>query len=180
MKRAISIVSIVVLLISLAGFAYGQMGRYGEYGNRYKYGRGRGHGMMRGSGMGYGVQDCPMIEQYLFGSDYYLEYHRGLQLSEKQIESLRDLRSESLKSEAEKRAELDALFIDLDSELSRDKIDLKKARSINKRISELQADVRFGNIEEAIEARKLLNEDQINRIELDEDYQYRGRGGYCR
>jgi hypothetical protein len=180
MKRALLIMTILLSALMIGSIAFAHMDGYG---NRRGYGHmGRGvYGLKRGFGMMHDGGHWQMFPSGIRGAQFCLAYGDELELSEKQIEELKELEDEYNKAYIGKKANMEELWLEFDKMLDESRINLSKVKSLNSKIAEHQAELRYMHIEEGVKAEAILSEEQLDKLESPiREFRGRGEGGrYC-
>jgi len=107
---------------------------------------------------------CPMMLHSPRAVDRYLRRKDELGLSEEQVESLKSIKDSHQREMIRKKADLELAMLDLENLLSEEDIDLSKAESLTKKIGSLRAEMRFKGIEAAVKAKRILTEEQREKL----------------
>jgi len=180
-KKTLIAFGAIISILIVSGFVFGHMSGDMGYGGMRNSGM-IGSCMMSGHGMkGHGMMgnhsECPMIDGGSGNIDYYLSYKGELSLSNTQVKSLESIRDAYQKENIKKRAELESAQLEFDNLLDEENINLAKVKSLNKKVSDLMADLRYSNIESAVKAQQVLSKDQFSQLEkVRAERQYRGKG----
>jgi Spy/CpxP family protein refolding chaperone len=181
MGKEKSIVTVLILslfaLFFLGARAYyahdGHMtmrGMHGSYntGHTENYGM-HGYGMM-GAGMmnfGHGMMETGMGCSIMGSTgivDYYLYNRDELNLSEKQVTTLTDIRDKYYKETLALRTELYEKNFELEKLLYEEKFNLSEVKSITNEIGTIESKIRYNGIESFTKARNALTGEQINKL----------------
>ena len=126
-------------------------------------GKAQGHGM--GMGIGTGMQTG---QKELAGMERFLndpEFIEKVGLTDDQIEKLTSIRTETSKAQIRNKAELQIIRIDLQDLLQQDNPDLKKIDAKLDEIGRLEVQLKKDMIHSFIEAKSVLTDEQIEKIQ---------------
>jgi len=180
MKKALLTFAAVLIIILISGVVFGYMGGHGTHRN-FKHMGMKGSGMMKAHGMmGYGMihgnLGCQKMMNFMKDAEFYLSYEDELGLSESQVKALKSISDDHQKDALKKHAEIKSLMKDFEKILSEDEIVLSEANSLNKKIAVLRAELWFENLEAAVKAKEILNDEQLDKFESYEKDCCYGRG----
>ena len=108
---------------------------------------------------------CPMVMHSPKAVDHYLCHKDAIGLSEEQVKSLKSIKDSHQREIIQKKADLQLAKLDLDNLLEEAEINLSKAESLTKKIGSLQAEIRFKGIEAAVKGKRILTEEQREKLE---------------
>ncbi len=168
MKKALLTFAAVLVIILISGVVFGYMGGHGTN-KDYKHGDMKGVGTMKGHGM----MDCDMMRgnlgcEKMMGfrkdAEFYLSCEEELGLTDAQVKALKSIRDDHQKDAPKKHDELKSFMKDFKKILSEDEIDLSEAKSLNKKIGDLRAELWFENLEASVKAKQILNDEQLGKF----------------
>ncbi len=125
-----------------------------------------GRGMMGYDMMGYGMmgdEGCPMMMNMARSVDYLLTYRYGLELSKTQVAQLKEIRDSYQKDAVTLCSDLNMEMLKLNNLLSDEELNIVQIKATNKRIGEIESELRNKNIETFKSAKMMLTREQFKK-----------------
>jgi len=119
-------------------------------------------------GMEYGRSMPPRMMHHKEGSGHFL-WHKlmGLGLSDKQIDSLKAIRTRVEKDTIKKRADLQLARVDLRELLHKDQVDMKAVEASLKKVESVRTDLKLAHIKAREEIKAILTPEQRKKLKED-------------
>jgi Spy/CpxP family protein refolding chaperone len=123
-----------------------------------------GMGMMQGMGMMHGMGGMQAGEMMMGDGHSMWQHLTGLGLDEKQQESLKALRSKTMKTMIKKKAEKEIAGIELRELLDKEMIDMKAVEAAVKKSESLRSEMFLTHIRAHEEMKSILTPEQRKRL----------------
>lgn len=127
-----------------------------------------GMGMMGYDMVGYDMMmndaGCPMMTGMAMSADYLLSYKDELELSKMQVSKLKNIRDDYQNEAVSLYADLNRTMLELHNLLGEDELNIVKIRATNKKIEEIESELRTNNIETYVSAKLLLTREQLKKV----------------
>jgi Spy/CpxP family protein refolding chaperone len=140
-----------IVIAILMGAMFCVPGLAGAFGG--KCNQGKGFGMKKNSRSGCGIWRNQKLVQ-------------DLGLSEDQVKKLKDIDFSFREKQLKTRSQMAALQLEMDKELSTDKVEEEAVLKLAKKLSDIKGEKYVQEIESNLAVRKILTQDQIKKLNL--------------